>query len=79
MSVRDIEDTARAVVGPDEPVDGGSQEDAQTAHWAHLTEILSREGVIADPVELRQLPHDVVLGERLLARVGHDPGGAVSR
>jgi len=45
-------------------------------HWAHLTEVLRQQGVIADPLELKRLPHDVVLSERLLARVGHDRGDA---
>jgi hypothetical protein len=76
LSVEDIEKTARMVVGPDEPFEGGSQADAEAAHWAHLTEILRQEGVSVDPAELRRLPHDVVLGERLLARVGRDPGDA---
>ncbi|MGI8613121.1 MAG: hypothetical protein ACR2KL_04125 [Nocardioidaceae bacterium] len=31
----------------------------------------------ADAVELKRLPHDVVVSERLLARIGHDPGEAV--
>ncbi|MDX6647353.1 MAG: hypothetical protein QOK40_3080 [Miltoncostaeaceae bacterium] len=78
-SVEDIEDTARMVVGPDEPFDGRSQEDMAADHWAHLTGVLRRHGVVADALELRGLPHDVVLSERLLARVGRDPGDVASR
>ena len=32
--------------------------------------------IVADGSELRQLPHDVVLSDRLLARLGHRPGDA---
>ncbi|TDC79997.1 hypothetical protein E1283_01535 [Streptomyces hainanensis] len=64
-SVEDIVDTARTVVGPDEPIDGQSQEQAAAAHWSALADILARQGVDADPRELARLPHDVVLGARL--------------
>lgn len=72
-SIEDIVDTARMVVGPDEPVGGRSHEDMEADHWAHLTDVLRQQGVIADALALKRLPHDVVLSERLLARVGHDP------
>jgi hypothetical protein len=72
-SVEDIVDTTRTVVGPDEPFGGRSREDMAADHWAHLTEVLRQQGVVADPRELRALPHDVVLSGRLLARVGHNP------
>jgi hypothetical protein len=78
-SVEDIEETALVVVGPDEPFDGRSQEEMEADHWAYLTGILRQQGVVADALELTQLPHDVVLSERLLARVGRNPGDAVSR
>jgi hypothetical protein len=71
-SVEEIEETARVVVGPDEAFDDISQEQMDASHWASLCEALGREGVVADPDELRRLPHDVVLSERLRARVpGH--------
>lgn len=63
-------DTARMVVGPDEPFGGHSQEDMEADHWAHLTEVLRQHGIVAGALELKRLPHDVVLSERLLARVG---------
>jgi hypothetical protein len=72
--VEDIEETARQVVGPDEPFDGRSQEDMEADHWSYLAGILRQEGVIVDALELKRLPHDIVLSERLLARVGRDPG-----
>jgi hypothetical protein len=74
-SVEDIEQTARMVVGPDEPTDGYSQEDAEQGHWAYLSDVLRQHGVVADALELRRLPHDVVLSDRLLARVGRPATG----
>jgi hypothetical protein len=78
MPVEEIEDTARVVVGPDEPVDGHSQEDAENDHWAWLVEVLHGQGVDADASALRHLPHEVVLSERLLDRLGRGPGGTAS-
>jgi hypothetical protein len=69
-SVEDIEETARFVVGPDEAFAGRSQEDMDADHWAMLAELLRRQGVAVDPQELKRLPHEVVLSERLRARVG---------
>ncbi|GAB2896493.1 hypothetical protein [Streptomyces mayteni] len=66
-SVEEIEDTARTVVGPDEPFDGQTQEQAAAAHWSALAGILARQGVAADPLELARLPHDVVIGTGLRA------------
>jgi hypothetical protein len=76
-SVEDIEETARVVVGPDEPPHGYSQEEAEAAHWAYLADVLRKQGVVVDAVALKRLPHDVVLSERLLARIGGSEGGAV--
>jgi hypothetical protein len=74
-SVEDIEQTARMVVGPDEPTDGYSQEDAEQSHWAYLSDVLGQHGIVVDALDLRRLPHDVVLSERLLARVGRSATG----
>jgi hypothetical protein len=46
-------------------------------HFASLAEILRRQGVDADVLELERLPHDVVLSEPLLKRIGHEPGDDV--
>jgi hypothetical protein len=73
---RDIVETARMVVGPDEPLRGRSQDEIETDHWNALTEILHAHGAVVDADELRRLPHDVVLSERLRARLPHTPGGA---
>jgi hypothetical protein len=75
-SVEDIEQTARMVVGPDEPSDGFSQEDAEQGHWAYLSDVLRQHGVVADALDLTRLPHDVVLSDRLLARVDRSATGA---
>lgn len=76
-SVEEIADTARMVVGPDEPYDGHSQGDMEADHWASLAAVLRRHGVEADALELGRLPHDVVLGEQLLARIGRRAGDSV--
>ena len=72
---RDIVETARMVVGPDEPFGGRSQDDMETDHWNALAENLGAQGVVVDAGELRQLPHDVEIGDRLRARLGQSPGG----
>ena len=60
---------ARDVVGPDEPPQGRSREEEANLHWASLQRTVQRHGVTVRADELRQLPHDVVVSERLLARV----------
>lgn len=77
-SIEDIQETTRVVVGPDEPSGGRSREDMAVAHWACLQQILQRQGVAADAAELRQLPHDLVLSQRLLARIGGDANAGAS-
>lgn len=76
-SVEEIADTARMVVGPDEPFGGRSQEKMEEDHWSSLAAVLRHQGVDVDAAELGRLPHDVVLGEQLLARIGHQPGDGV--
>jgi hypothetical protein len=78
-SVEDIVDTARVVVGPDEPFGGRSHKQMETDHWTRLAEVLRRREVVVDGPELRLLPHDVVLSERLLARLGSEPGDAIQQ
>jgi hypothetical protein len=72
-SGEEIEETSRWVVGPDEPFDGRSQEDTERDHWTYLAEILRQQGVAVDADELKALPHDVVLSERVLALLGRGP------
>jgi hypothetical protein len=73
-SAEDVEETARVVVGPDEPSESRTREEEQTGHWAHLARILEEEhGVAVDARAMRCLPHDVVLTRRLLALLGGAP------
>ncbi len=67
VSAEDVETTARMVVGPDEPFDGQTQEEATAGHWAALAGILRQRGVDADASELARLPHDVEFSQRLRA------------
>ncbi|MFD4374497.1 hypothetical protein [Streptomyces sp. NPDC058486] len=60
-----VEDTARTVVGPDEPFADETPEQAATAHWTSLADSLAGEGVVVDAAVLANAPHDVVLSERL--------------
>jgi hypothetical protein len=69
-SEREIEETARVVVGPDEPFGDRTQADMERDHWRRLAEMLAADGVDVDADELRRLPHDVAFGDRLRARLG---------
>ncbi|MET9853887.1 hypothetical protein ABZY57_13160 [Streptomyces sp. NPDC006450] len=73
-SAEDIEETARTVVGPDEPFDGMTQEQMAAGHWGYLADVLGQQGVDVPAHELRRLPHDVVLSERLRAWIGPESG-----
>ncbi|WP_369056287.1 hypothetical protein [Kineococcus terrestris] len=70
----EVERTARVVVGPDEPFDGSSPEEAAARYWAHLAATARSRGVDVDAEELAALPHDVELGPRLRARLAQHPG-----
>lgn len=69
LAASEIADTARVVVGPDEPFAGHSQEYMHATHWAALAAVLRRHGVDVEGKTLSELPHEVVLGEELLARL----------
>ncbi|MER5481695.1 hypothetical protein ABT024_00575 [Streptomyces sp. NPDC002812] len=69
-SPEDIEETARTVVGPDEPFDGMTQEQMAAGHWGYLAGVLGEQGVHVAAHELERLPHEVVLSERLRAWLG---------
>ncbi|SNT32420.1 hypothetical protein SAMN05216276_103461 [Streptosporangium subroseum] len=68
-TVGEIEDTARTVVGPDEPAEGQTHEEVAAAYWTHLAAVLGEHGVAAGSDALRMLPHAVVLSDRLRSRV----------
>ncbi|RBM18473.1 hypothetical protein DI005_18565 [Prauserella sp. PE36] len=73
-SAQDLRATARVVVGPDEPFDDRTREDMETDHWNALAHAAKRHGVDVTAAGLKRLPHDVVLSEQVLARLGADPG-----
>jgi hypothetical protein len=72
----EIAETARVVVGPDEPYGGLSHADMEASHWSALADTLRAHGVVVDSEELRRLDHDVVLSDRLRARIAGPPNGA---
>jgi hypothetical protein len=57
----DVEETARTVVGPDEPPDGVTPAQEDAAHREHLAAVAAAAGVVVTADELAALPHDVVL------------------
>jgi hypothetical protein len=67
-----IEEAARTVVGPDEAYGDYTQSEIDEAHWAYLSGTLGKHGIDVDATDLRGLPHEVELSDRLLARIG-DP------
>ena len=73
VTQEDVVETARTVVGPDEPADGESYEEAARMHWSFLAGVLEENGVAASADDLQSLPHVVVLSDRLLARIGGPP------
>ncbi len=75
-TVEDMERTARDVVGPDEPFGGRTRADMDASHWDSLAGVLQRQGVDVEAAELRGLPHDVELSDRVLARIGGRPATA---
>jgi hypothetical protein len=73
-TVEEMEREARIVVGPDEPFEGHSQADMEESHWEGLARTLRARGVEVEPGELKALPHDVELSDRVLARIGRGRG-----
>ena len=69
-TAEEIERTARVVVGPDEPFEGRTQAEMEASHWDSLARVLQQQGVAVQGAELRALPHDVELSDRVLARLG---------
>lgn len=65
MTAEEVRGTARDVVGPD---DDGPEGEA--SYWAFLADILRRQGVDVAADDLRRVPHEVVLSDRVLARLG---------
>jgi len=68
-SVETLTQTARTVVGPDEPLEGCSYEEEAALHWAYLAGIAEEKGVPVEAGELAALPHDVDISPRIRARL----------
>lgn len=66
---QDLQEAARVVVGPDEPIHGDTWEQAVEAHWRYLAGVAGRAGIAVTGSELAALPHDVVLDPALVARL----------
>jgi hypothetical protein len=69
QSLADLAETARMVVGPDEPPEERSPEDEAAMHWAQLAANAQAQGVRVEPGELAALPHDVDISPEIRARV----------
>jgi hypothetical protein len=69
-TVEEMKREARFVVGPDEPFDGRTQADMEEDHWDALARVLQQQGVAVEAAELKVLPHEVELSDRVLARIG---------
>ncbi len=68
---QEIVDTARAVVGPDEPFGTRTEGEMATAHWRDLQQSAQKQSVEISAGELRRLPHDVEISARLRRRLHH--------
>lgn len=62
-------DTARMVVGPDEPPPGRSSAEEAALHWAQLSVVARAQEMHVTPDELASLPHDVHVGPGIQARI----------
>ena len=70
----DLENDARTCVGPDEPRDGLTQDQAQHDYWSDLADDLRIvRGVTTSAEELSQAPHQVVLDVAVIERTSRQP------
>lgn len=70
-TLEEVVETSRAVVGPDDPWPGQSDEEATAAHWAHLAAAAQEQGVHVDAAVLAALPHHVEISQNIRARLAH--------
>ena len=78
VSVEDIKENALAVVGPERADNNPDLEATAMDYWEDLSEILEGRDIDVDPAELRELPREVRLSQRLLKRLDaaiQDQGG----
>jgi hypothetical protein len=62
---RHIEHTARMVVDPDGPCRGGTDDQMEAWYWEWMERKVLDAGFAAEAAELKALPHDVEIGQRL--------------
>ncbi len=70
-SLKDLADTARTVVGPDDPPDHVSKKEADASYWAQIAANAQAQGVRIEAGDLAALPHDVHINHEIRARVAH--------
>ncbi|MEJ5887384.1 hypothetical protein WDZ16_02810 [Pseudokineococcus marinus] len=68
-SLEDLADTARTVVGPDEPPDHASYEEEEASYWAQMATNARERGVRVEAGDLRSLSHDVDISQEVRARI----------
>ncbi|MHA7178179.1 hypothetical protein ACX80D_16165 [Arthrobacter sp. Sr24] len=70
----EIQETARTVVGPDEPYGDQTIDDAVAAYWDYIRRILAEEGIKTSSANLMTIKHDVVLSDSVLGRLNSENG-----
>jgi hypothetical protein len=73
-TVEEMKREARFVVGPDEPFGGRTRAAMEADHWDALARVLKQQGVAVEAAELKVLPHEVELSDRVLARIRRGRG-----
>jgi hypothetical protein len=68
-AIEQVTHNARMVVGPDEPAADKTRADAEADQWATLQRKLEDAGISTDSVDLKTLPHEVQLSDRLRGRL----------
>lgn len=68
-SQEELVETARTVVGPDEPFGGASYEDVEQDYWADMAATAAAQGVHIDADDLAALPHEVAISDQIQQRL----------
>jgi hypothetical protein len=69
-TVEDIVRNAQTVVGPDAPWGGRTEAEMAKGHWNTLADTLANAEIEVGADALRELPHEVVLSDRLRDLMG---------
>jgi hypothetical protein len=72
-SQREVENTARMVVGPDGPGPGETAEQMESLYWLSLERKLRDAGIDIGADKLQRLPHDVEISKRLRNLLAENP------